>query len=105
RFSGKYLFVNLQMKDGGFRAEVLDEHGKVVPEFSMENCESITGDRTLIPIRWKGQVDLSKLAGRTVKLRFHMNAMKNAGHLYSFWVSPEESGASHGYVAAGGPGF
>jgi hypothetical protein len=25
--------------------------------------------------------------------------------LYSFWVSPNESGASMGYVAAGGPGF
>jgi hypothetical protein len=25
--------------------------------------------------------------------------------LYSFWVSPERSGASQGYVAAGGPGF
>ena len=27
------------------------------------------------------------------------------GRLYAFWVSPERSGASHGYVAAGGPGF
>ena len=25
------------------------------------------------------------------------------GRLYAFWVSPEKSGASHGYVAAGGP--
>jgi hypothetical protein len=27
------------------------------------------------------------------------------GSLYAFWVSPESTGASHGYVAAGGPGF
>ena len=27
------------------------------------------------------------------------------GRLYAFWVSPAASGASHGYVAAGGPGF
>ncbi len=27
------------------------------------------------------------------------------GELYAFWVSPEETGASHGYVAAGGPGL
>jgi hypothetical protein len=27
------------------------------------------------------------------------------GRLYSFWVSPDASGASYGYVAAGGPGF
>ena len=27
------------------------------------------------------------------------------GKLYAFWVSPDESGASHGYVAGGGPGY
>jgi len=27
------------------------------------------------------------------------------GQLYSFWVSPDKSGANYGYVAAGGPGF
>jgi hypothetical protein len=27
------------------------------------------------------------------------------GKLYAFWVSPETTGASHGYVAAGGPGI
>ena len=25
--------------------------------------------------------------------------------LYSFWVSPDKSGASYGYVGGGGPGF
>jgi len=44
---------------------------------------------------------LAKLAGQPVRFRFHL---KN-GALYSFWVSPDASGASHGYVAAGGPGF
>jgi hypothetical protein len=34
-------------------------------------------------------------------LRFYLRN----GALYAFWVSPEESGASHGYVAAGGPDF
>jgi hypothetical protein len=36
-----------------------------------------------------------------VRLRFHLS---NA-QLYSFWVSGDASGASQGYVAAGGPGF
>jgi len=27
------------------------------------------------------------------------------GDLYSLWMSHDESGASHGYVAGGGPGF
>ena len=48
-----------------------------------------------------GADDLSALAGKPVRFRFHLRN----GSLYSFWVSPETSGASHGYVAAGGPGF
>jgi hypothetical protein len=38
---------------------------------------------------------------KTVKFRFHLKR----GSLYAFWVSPDKSGASHGYVAAGGPGL
>jgi hypothetical protein len=34
-------------------------------------------------------------------MRFHLTN----GQLYSFQVSPDLSGASHGYVAAGGPGL
>jgi len=41
------------------------------------------------------------LAGHVVRFRFCLTN----GRLYSFWVSPNESGASCGYVAAGGPGF
>jgi hypothetical protein len=36
-----------------------------------------------------------------VRFRFHLSN----GSLYSFWVSPDDSGASHGYIGAGGPGF
>jgi len=28
-----------------------------------------------------------------------------SGALYAFWITPDATGASHGYVAAGGPGF
>ena len=38
---------------------------------------------------------------KLVRFRFHLED----GNLYSFWVSPDNSGASRGYVAAGGPGF
>jgi hypothetical protein len=44
---------------------------------------------------------MSQLAGELVRFRFHL---KN-GSLYAFWVGQNESGASNGYVAGGGPGF
>ena len=41
------------------------------------------------------------LADNPVRFRFHLRG----GSLYSFWVSPDKAGASHGYVGAGGPGL
>jgi hypothetical protein len=55
----------------------------------------------LVAVTWEGGSDLASLAGQPVRFRF---ALTN-GRLYAFWVSPDATGASHGYVAAGGPGF
>ncbi|MEZ6046814.1 MAG: hypothetical protein R3C11_14795 [Planctomycetaceae bacterium] len=101
QFKGKHLFVNVDAPQGELRAEVLDETGNVLPEFSFDNCEPIRADETLLQVRWKNDPDLSQLAGQPVRIRFQLTN----GSLYSFWVSPDKSGASHGYIAAGGPGY
>jgi hypothetical protein len=101
RFTGKHLFVNAAAAKGVLRVEILDESGKVIAPFSRANCEPVRADKTLQAVRWRGAKDLSKLAGKPLRFRFHL---KN-GRLYAFWVSPDKSGASHGCVAAGGPGF
>ncbi|MFQ5808137.1 MAG: glycosyl hydrolase family 32, partial [Armatimonadota bacterium] len=101
RFTGKHLFVNVDAPDGELRVEILDEKGKPLPRFSRGRCVPVQGDATLAPVKWRGAKDLSRLAGEPVRFRFHLTN----GRLYSFWVSPDRSGASHGYVAAGGPGF
>lgn len=100
KFSGKHLFVNLAAAGGELRVEALDEAGKAIAPFTKDNCEPLTVDAVTQRVQWKSG-DLSQLAGQPVRFRFYL---KN-GSLYSFWVSPDESGASHGYVAAGGPGF
>ncbi|HZT78843.1 MAG TPA: hypothetical protein VFA26_01370 [Gemmataceae bacterium] len=101
RFRGKHLFVNVDSKGGELRAEVLGEDGKPVEAFTAAKCRPLKADGTRQAVRWEGGDDLSALAGKPVRFRFHL---KN-GRLYAFWVSPERTGASHGYVAAGGPGF
>jgi hypothetical protein len=100
-FRGKYLFVNVSCSAGELRAEALDKDGQVIAPFTRANCAVIAADRTLQPVTWKGADDLSALAGKVIQFRFQL---KN-GRLYAFWVSPDKSAASHGYVAAGGPGF
>ena len=100
-FRGGHLFVNADASGGELTAEVLDADGAVLEPFSRDNCDPVNADGTLIPVRWQGLTDLSSLAGKVVRFRFWLKSAR----LYSFWVSPDESGASHGYVAAGGPGF
>ena len=100
-FGGKHLFINADCPAGELRAEVLDEAGQPIAPFTAGACEPVRADSTLQMVRWTSGADLSALAGRPVRFRFTMTS----GRLYAFWVSPAESGASHGYVAAGGPGF
>jgi hypothetical protein len=101
RFSGKLLFVNVTNPKGELRVEVLNENGQVIPRLAAENCIPIAADKTSQSVRWNGVEDLSSLVNQPVRFRFRL---KN-GRLYSFWVSPQSTGTSQGYVAAGGPGF
>jgi hypothetical protein len=101
RFSGKHLFVNVDNPGGVLRVEILNGSGQPALPFTADNCAPVTADKTMQRIDWKAVEDLSALAGQPVRFRFHL---KN-GRLYACWVSPEKSGASYGYVAAGGPGF
>jgi len=101
RFDGKHLFVNVDAEDGRLQAEILDESARVIEPFTKANCLPVSTDKTLAAIKWNGAEDLSAVAGKPVRFRFYL---KN-GSLYAFWVSPDASGSSRGYVAAGGPGF
>lgn len=101
RFSGAHLFVNARTDKGEMRVEVLDLDGAPLPGFSRADAVPVVADDVRSRVRWADREDLSELAGRPVRLRFHLRS----GSIYSFWVSPDDHGASHGYVAAGGPGF
>ncbi|MBC2593894.1 hypothetical protein H5P28_06430 [Ruficoccus amylovorans] len=100
-FSGSRLFVNADVAEGALRAEIRDADGNAIAPFTLDNCEPVTADSTLEEVRWSGAEDLSALAGSPVRIHFEVDG----GALYAFWVSPDESGRSDGYVAAGGPGF
>ena len=99
-FTGKCLHVNVDCPEGQLTVEVLAEDGAPIEPFTFDNCDAVSCDKTCVPVTWAG-ADLTTLAGKTVRFRFRLDA----GSLYAFWVSPDRSGASCGYVAAGGPGF
>jgi hypothetical protein len=90
KFKGKHLFVNL---NGELRVELVDEAGKL-----LATSKTVSGDNTKQRVELPGLADL---AGKPVKFRFQVAK----GSLYAFWVTPDENGASYGYVGAGGPAF
>jgi len=115
KFSARFMFVNLKTNapDGELRIEILHPDGRpislnkndtkeqLVP-FTPDKALPASGDQTLMGVSWQNGIqDLSMLAGRPVRFRFHL---KNAS-LYSFWVGPGQLGRSMGPVAAGGPNF
>lgn len=100
-FGGKYPFVNLAAGSGELRTEILDIKGKVITPFSRENSRPVQADSTRQRLTWTGADDLSALAGKPVRFRFHLRQ----GQLCAFWVSHTDRGESNGSVAAGGPGF
>ncbi len=100
-FTGKYVFVNVDCPKGSLKVEILDEKGTVIPPFTFSNCNPVSTDSTINRITWNKSADLSTLKVKEVRFRFYLEN----GHLYSFWVTSDESGASNGYVAAGGPGY
>jgi len=99
-FTGAILHVNVDCPTGELRVDVLAEDGAPIEPFTPANCNAVSADTTCTPVTWNG-ADLATLAGQTVRFRFYLTR----GKLYAFWVSPDASGPSHGYVAAGGPGL
>ena len=101
RFSGNHLFVNVAAAGGELRAEILDADGRTLEPYTKDNCVPVQTDTTRTEVRWKQVDHLAALNGRPIRFRFHLRDAQ----LYAFWVSPDPSGASQGYVAAGGPGI
>ncbi|MCP4643935.1 MAG: hypothetical protein GY851_26060 [bacterium] len=73
-FAGKELVINYSTSAAGsVWVEVQDAAGVAVPGFAQANCDEIIGDHIARTVTWKGNADLSALAGKPIRLRFVMN--------------------------------
>ena len=74
RFSGKSLQINYATSAvGSVRVEIQDAEGKPIKGFALADCREMIGDRIDQAVAWKSAgVDLSSLAGKTIRLRFRM---------------------------------
>lgn len=80
-FQGNSLVLNFSTAAAGnIYVEILDLDGKVLPGYSIQDCEEIYGDTIGRKVHWRKGSDLNSLAGKPVRLRF---ILKDAD-LFSF---------------------
>ena len=66
------FFINFKSPNGFVKVGILDENGRPLSGFSPAECDEINGDSVSQKVSWKGNSDVSSLAGKPVKLRFDM---------------------------------
>jgi hypothetical protein len=77
-FEGNRLVLNIDTGATGYaQVGLLDENGKPIAGFSIDDCVYINGDHIEIEVEWldRGK-NVSELAGRPVQLLFHMRGTK-----------------------------
>jgi len=80
-FEGNSLGLNVNTSASGEgRVAILEADGTPIPEFTIDACRIINGDYLDKVVAWRGEADVSELAGRPVRLHFEMRGTK----LYSF---------------------
>ena len=84
-FEGKELVLNYSTSAvGSVRVEIRDAGGRPIEGYTLADCPEIYGDELERVVAWKNGSDVSRLAGRAVRLRF---VMKDAD-LYSIRFRP-----------------
>lgn len=72
-FTGKELEINYSTSAvGEIRMALQDANGKDIPGFSMLDCAELVGNETERIVTWNGSADLSKLAGKPVRLHVYL---------------------------------
>ena len=61
---------------------MLDGAGKAIPGYAAGECQPIRADAVDIPVQWQEKTTLEGLAGKPVRLKFHLKRTK----LFSFWI-------------------
>ena len=72
-FAGGSLAMNYSTSGGGsILVELQDESGEPLPGFALDDCDVVFGDKIEAPVSWGGNVDVSGLRGRPVRVRVRM---------------------------------
>lgn len=71
KFDGSSLHLNFSTSAAGsVQVEIQDANGKPVEGYSIQDCPPVFGDTIDRVVSWKNGSDLSRLSGKTIRLRF-----------------------------------
>jgi hypothetical protein len=85
KFEGKSLALNVATSRGGsVRVELQDADGKPLSGFALADSTPIVGDEVAKTAVWKNGSDVSRLAGKPVRVRFQLASAA----LYSMTFGP-----------------
>ena len=77
KFAGDHLELNIDVAAmGEARVELQDERGLPLPGFALDACDRVLVNDVDHTVSWKGQADLSSIAGTPVRLRLAMHSAK-----------------------------
>lgn len=80
-FSGHCLELNINVSAlGGALVEIQNEDGRAISGYSLADCDRILMNDVAHVVRWRGNPDVSRLAGQPIRLKIAMRSAK----LYAF---------------------
>ena len=82
--TGRFLAVNVSVREGYLEAEIVKPNGEQIPGFSRKDFDRVENeDVTYRKLTWQRKSDLKAITGKPVRVKFYL---KNA-EIYSFWMS------------------
>jgi len=89
RFVGEQLLLNVDTSSSGeLRVEILDEQGKPIPNYSLNDCDLVhTANEISRVVKWKGATSVKDLAGEPIRLRFVLRDVD----LYAFQFAERDN--------------
>jgi hypothetical protein len=74
-FEGRRLVLNVAA-EGSLGVGLLDEAQRPIPGFTLAECDPISVDSVRKTVSWRGHDDVSRLAGKVVRLQLRMQRAK-----------------------------
>jgi tetratricopeptide (TPR) repeat protein len=94
---GHSLLLNADAHGGSIRIEIQNPSGRAIPGLSLDECQPIRGDSVRLPVHWRGAASLTRLAGRTVRLRIEARQ----ADLYGFGFPSDAAGSAQAWNLRG----